>query len=70
MSDSKTDREIQVPRHLKIPKTEWKKETTNKTAVYSEFLVEYVNGLKSKWSQCVHCKVVIKAVFCNNGVFV
>ena len=61
MSGSETDVEIQVPRRSKITKIEWKKETTLKFAVYSVFLVEYVNRLNSKLRQCVHCKVVIKA---------
>ena len=52
---------ILIPRRSKITKLEWKKETTIKFAVYSVFLVEYVNRLNSKLRQCVHCKVVIKA---------
>ena len=32
----------------------WKKETTLKSAVYSDFLVEYVNGLKSPLNKVVN----------------
>ena len=69
MSDSETDGKIQVPCRPKIPKIEWKMETTLKSAAYGDLLVEYVKGLESKLRQCVHCKVVIKAVIKIEDVY-